>query len=54
MKTYRINPTIGKCRHSVSYYDGTKTHKDGSPFWDLVIFKTKRAKVSAIRKLNRK
>jgi hypothetical protein len=42
MKTYRVNPQIGTSKHSVSFHDGESKHKDGSEFFDLKIFKTKR------------
>ena len=40
-KKFRVNPQIGKCKNSVSYHDGVKTHKDGSPFYDISIFNRK-------------
>ena len=43
MKRYSVNPKIGKVKHSVSFYDGISTHKDGSKFYSLAIFKTKKA-----------
>jgi hypothetical protein len=51
MKTYRDNPQIGKARLSVSFHDGIKTHKDGSPFFDLQIFKRGKDKAVFIRNL---
>lgn len=39
---YTINPQIGHAKYSISYCDGTKKHKDGSDFWDIKIFKTKK------------
>jgi hypothetical protein len=51
MKTYRDNPQIGRARHSVSFHDGVKTHKDGSPFFDLQIFKRSKDKEEFIRRL---
>jgi len=40
-KKIKINPPIGNAKYSISYYDGKKTHKDGSPFYDIKIFKSK-------------
>jgi hypothetical protein len=40
-KTFKVNPQIGKAKYSINFYDGKKTHKDGSPFHDLKIFKNK-------------
>ena len=51
MKIYQNNYQIGKTRHSVSFHDGIKVHKDGSPFFDLQIFSKKKAKESFIRSL---
>jgi hypothetical protein len=48
---YKINPQIGRSKHSVSFHDGVKTHKDGSEFFDLEIFKTKRELVSFVNQL---
>jgi hypothetical protein len=40
-KAFRINPPIGKAKYSISSHDGSSTHKDGSDFWDIKIFKNK-------------
>lgn len=50
-KTYRVNPQIGKSRHSVSFHGGVKVNKDGSPFFDLRIFKSDKDKAAFIREL---
>lgn len=42
MIEYTINPQIGKVKHSVSFHDGIKTHKDGSKFFDIKICKSKK------------
>ena len=42
MSTYTINPTIGTVKHSISWNDGIKKHKDGSDFYDINIFKNKK------------
>jgi len=42
MKTYQLNNNIGKARYVVSFNDGEKTHKDGSPFFDIKIFSNKK------------
>lgn len=31
---------IGKAKYVISYHDGVKTHNDGSPFFDISIFKS--------------
>jgi hypothetical protein len=48
-KTYRDNPQIGRVRHSVSFHDGAKAHKDGSPFFDLQTFNRRKDKEAFIR-----
>jgi hypothetical protein len=40
-KAFKINPPIGSSKYSISAYDGIAKHKDGSPFWDILIFKNK-------------
>lgn len=50
-KTYQVNPQIGRARHSVSFHDGVKTHRDGSEFFDIEIFRTAREKDRFVRKL---
>ncbi len=51
MKTYQDNSQIGKVRHSVSFHDGIKVHKDGSPFFDLQTFTKRKEKEKFIRDL---
>ena len=51
MKTFRINPCIGKVKHSISFHDGMKLHKDGSKFHDIETFKTQKAKNSYAKNL---
>ena len=53
MLKYKINPQIGRAKYSISSHDGIKTHKDGSEFWDIEIFKTKTAFEKAIKKYER-
>lgn len=53
MKTYRDNPPIGAARHSVSFHDGIKTHKDGSPFFDIKTFARRKEKDAFIRRIKR-
>jgi hypothetical protein len=42
MKLFRLKYNIGKAKYVVSYHDGIKTHKDGSPFFDIEIFKSQK------------
>lgn len=53
MLKFKINPQIGRAKYSISSHDGIKTHKDGSEFWDIEIFKTKTAFEKAIKKYER-
>ena len=40
-KLYYQQNNIGKAKYTVSTQDGIDTHKDGSPFWGIAIFKNK-------------
>lgn len=40
-KTFRRRDGIGKTKYAISYHDGIQTHKDGSPFYAIAIFKNK-------------
>jgi hypothetical protein len=53
---YKINImyNVGKAKYLVSYSDGSKTHKDGSEFFDVAIFKSKKAMYQFITSLNLK
>lgn len=42
-KTFNVMQNVGKCRYVVNFHDGLKTHKDGSPFFDVHIVSNKRA-----------
>ena len=50
-KLYYQQDGIGQSKYTVSFYDGKKTHKDGSPFYDIAIFKNKKDLKSYIEKL---
>jgi hypothetical protein len=41
-KTYNIMYGVAKCKYLVNFHDGYKTHNDGSPFFDIKIFKNKK------------
>lgn len=43
MKKFYIQNNIGKAKYVVNYHDGVKEHADGSEFYDVVIFKNKKA-----------
>lgn len=39
MKDYYLMMNIGHAKYVVNFHDGVKTHKDGSKFYDINIFK---------------
>ena len=41
-KQYKIGHNVGNAKYLISYHDGVKTHKDGSPFFDIAIFRNKK------------
>ena len=40
-KVFYTQYNIGKAKYVVNYYDGFEKHKDGSPFFNIKIFKNK-------------
>ena len=51
MKTYYQQFNIGKCKYVVNFHDGESKHKDGSPFFNIRIFKNKVLLNAFIRQL---
>lgn len=51
MKMFNEQQNIGKVKHVVNYHDGEEIHKDGSPFFDIAIFKNKRKKDEFVKEL---
>lgn len=41
-KTFHQQDNIGRAKYTVSFHDGQKTHRDGSPFSDIRTFTDKR------------
>jgi len=41
-KKYNLKFNVGKAKYVINSYDGVKKHKDGSEFYDIDIFKTKK------------
>jgi len=37
-----LQENIGRSRYVVNYHDGEKMHKDGSPFYDIKIFRNRK------------
>ena len=42
MKKYNIVFGVGKSKYVVCYHDSQKFHSDGSPFFDIKIFKNQK------------
>jgi hypothetical protein len=49
---YNIQHNIGRAKYVVNYYDGFKTHKDGSKFFDIAIFRNKPSLRAFVSQLN--
>jgi hypothetical protein len=43
-KTFRQQDNIGRAKYTVSFHDGKKTHKDGSPFHDIRLFRNRKVR----------
>lgn len=41
-KNFNIMNNVGRAKYVVNFYDGVQTHKDGSPFYCVTIFKNKK------------
>ena len=53
MKEYYLQTNIGNAKYVVNYFDGVKSHKDGSPFYDIKIYKNKKKEEAFIKELKR-
>lgn len=51
MKRYYISDSIGTARYIVNFHDGIQTHKDGSPFYGIGIFHSKKKRDAFIKAL---
>lgn len=51
MKLFYRQDNIGMAKYTVNYHDGIKTNKDGSPFFDIAIFRSKEKLNGFINKL---
>ena len=51
IKSFNVRENIGKCRYVVNFHDGVKTHRDGSPFFDVHIVSNKRALTRVVKAL---
>lgn len=52
-KVFRRQDNIGKAKYTVSKHDGIQVHNDGSPFYDIAIFKNKKKLEKYIRDLEK-
>ncbi len=43
MKRFYVQHNIGKAKYVVSYHDGSKRHQDRSDFFDIALFRSKKA-----------
>ena len=53
MKKYYVQYNVGKAKYVVSSHNGIDTHKDGSPFYGIDIFKNKLKLKACIDKLKK-
>ena len=51
MKRYYEQWMGGKIKYTVNFHDGVQTHKDGSPFYGVAVFKNKRNKNDFVKRL---
>jgi hypothetical protein len=51
MKTFYRLDNIGKAKYTINFNDEIKTHKDGSPFFGMAIFKNKKKMNEFIKEL---
>lgn len=50
-KVFYQQDNIGSAKYTVNFHDGVKTHKDGSQFFDIRIFKNKKKRDQFIKEL---
>jgi hypothetical protein len=51
LKKFSVLDNVGKVRYTVSFHDGVKTHGDGSPFYDIRLFRNKRKRDGFVKSL---
>ena len=51
MKAYNTMYGIGSAKYVLNFHNGIKTHPDGSPFFDMELFKNKKKLQSCIKEL---
>jgi hypothetical protein len=50
-KKFHLQDNIGRAKYTVSFHDGVKTHPDGSPFYDIRTFTSKKKKTQFVETL---
>jgi hypothetical protein len=53
-KEYYLQYNIGRAKYVVNFHNGVSTHKDGSAFYDIRIFRNKPAVELFIKELSNK
>ncbi len=53
MREYYLQKNIGKAKYVINFTDGIKTHKDGSRFYDIKIFKNRATMMEFIKELKK-
>lgn len=51
IKNFNTMMNVGKAKYVINHHDGKKTHKDGSPFYDLATFKNMKDFIAYKKKL---
>lgn len=51
VKEYYVQYNIGRSKYALSFHDGVKKHDDGSPIYDIRLFRNKQRLHEAIRNL---
>lgn len=51
---YNIMFNVGKAKYVVNHHDGHSTHRDGSEFYDIALFRNKRKFEAFVRGLRAK
>ena len=50
-KQFYTQNNIGTAKYTISYHDGESTYKDGSPFFGILLFSSKKKFESKIKEL---
>jgi hypothetical protein len=53
-KRFYTQQDVGKVKYLVNYYDGVKKHKDGSNFYDVATFSSKKKLDDFVKELKKK